>query len=120
VPDYTSPVGQWRLSPQLISTATTNATLVKNGPGRVHGWVVNNTNAAVRYLKLYNTAAAPTVGTTVPVMTVALAPSQVSIAQFPVGIGFETGISFALTAGVAVADVAAVGANESVVSILYR
>jgi hypothetical protein len=39
---------------------------VKASAGQVYSLFVSNINAAVRYLKLYNKASAPTVGTDVP------------------------------------------------------
>lgn len=105
---------------RTISAATTNATSVKASPGTVYGLTVNNVNAAVRYLKFYNKASAPTVGTDTPVLTIALPPADVTSVPFPVGVEFSTGIAFALTTGVADADTAAVAANEHVVHVFYK
>jgi hypothetical protein len=105
---------------RTISAATTNATVVKATPGKVHRVIVSNINAAARYLKLYNKATAPTVGTDVPVITLLLpAASQQQLDLSDLGLQFSAGIGFALTTGVADADVAAVSANEHVVNILY-
>lgn len=106
---------------KLISAATTNATNVKAAAGQLYHLQVNNINAAVRYLKLYNKASAPTVGTDVPVQTIAVpAAGQVSVNFGIVGLAFPLGISFALTTGVADADVAAVAVNEHVVNLSYK
>lgn len=103
-----------------ISAASTNATSVKGTPGQVYGIVVNNINAAVRYLKLYNKASAPTVGTDVPVMTIAIPPAQVVTIQNAMGISFPLGIAFALTTGLPVADTGAVAVSEHAVNLLYK
>lgn len=104
----------------LISAATTNATNVKASAGKLGFCVVTNINAAVRYLKFYNTAAAPTVGTDVPVLVFAIPGATtgggIAVPIPPQGLNFTTGLSFALTTGVATADTGAVAANELVVS----
>ena len=106
-------------SSRTISAASTNATSVKASPGTLYGLTANNVNAAVRYLKLYNKASAPTVGTDTPTLTIALPPAAVTSVPFPVGVEFSTGIAFALTTGVADSDTAAVSANEHVVHVFY-
>jgi hypothetical protein len=104
----------------LNSAATTNATSVKAGSGTVFGLAVTNTNAAARYLKLYNKASAPTVGTDIPVLTVVLAPtSSQSISLGTLGFRFGTGIAFALTTGITDADAVAVGAGDVKVAMAW-
>lgn len=106
---------------KTVSAASTNATSVKASAGQVYGIVVNNQNAAVRYLKLYNKASSPTVGTDTPVKTIAIQPGQTLSVPVPaVGWVFSTGIAFALTTGVADSDTGAVSANEHVVNIDYK
>lgn len=114
------PDGAGLKNSRTISAATTNATVVKATAGRVYRIIVSNVNAAARYLKLYNKATAPTVGTDVPVITLLLpAASQQQLDLSDLGLDFSAGIGFALTTGVADTDVAAVAANEHVVNILY-
>lgn len=103
-----------------ISANTTNATSVKGSAGTVHCLQVSNINAASRYLKLYNKATAPTVGTDTPVMTIMLPPnSNQVIPTGPYGIRFSTGIAYALTTGITVADTGAVAASEHSIGIFY-
>lgn len=109
---------------KTISAATTNATSVKGSAGQVYAIYAHSINAAVRYLKLYNKATAPTVGTDTPVLTLPI-PGNAAGAGFVLdtggmGIAFSTGIGFALTTGVADADTGAVAANEIVVNLLYK
>ena len=106
---------------KLISAATTNATSVKASAGQVGYAMVTNTNAAARFLKLYNKASAPTVGTDTPVHTF-LIPGNTSgfTINFGLGVEFTTGIAFALTTGVADSDTAAVAANEIIVNLGYK
>lgn len=95
---------------------------VKTSPGSVFSIYAVNTNAAARWLKLYNaTAANTTVGTTVPVATFYLPASGASPLKFDsrTGLTFDTAICAAATTGVADNDTGAPGANEVVVVIGY-
>jgi hypothetical protein len=101
---------------KVISAATTNATVLKNSPGKVHGIFTFNTNAAARFLKLYDLARAPVVGTDTPVLTIGI-PGNSSGAgnNVPVptgGINFSMGIALAITTGMADTDTGATGASE--------
>lgn len=104
---------------QYISLASTNATVVKATGGVVTSVVANNINAAVRYLKFYDKATAPTVGTDTPVHTIAMPAASVQNITFAYPLGFTNGIAFAITSGVAVADTGAVSANETVLNLGY-
>lgn len=102
----------------LVSGAGTNATIVRNAAARLVGWQVSNTNAAWRYVKLHNTATAPTAGSGV-VQTIAVPPnSTVNHAQEG-GIAFTTGIGMTTTIGAADADTAAVGANDLIIDLFW-
>jgi len=100
---------------RLISAATTNATSVKASAGEVGFIYAVNLNAAVRYLKLYNKASAPTVGTDTPIATLPI-PGSTTGAGFtlpiPEGIAFSTGIAYATTTGYLDSDTGAVAAGE--------
>lgn len=108
---------------KLVSAATTNATVIKASAGTLGSISASNVNAAARYLKLYNKATAPTVGTDVPVWTLII-PGNTAGAGFvmslpPQGIKFSTGISFALTTESTDAGTTAVAADEIVVNYSY-
>lgn len=104
---------------KLIAAATTNATSVKAGATNI-GWIsAHNLSASVRYLKVYNKASAPTVGTDVPVQVIPLRPnSEVVFAPFA-GLRLATGFALAITGGLADNDTTAIGANEVVVNWGY-
>ena len=108
---------------KLISAATTNATSVKGSAGTLGAIVVTNINAAVRYLKLYDKASAPMVGTDVPKWTIAIpgnAAGAGAVIPLPVnGLAFTLGIAFAVTTGVLDSDTGAVAANEIIVNLGY-
>jgi hypothetical protein len=119
------PVG----SPNVVrvaAAASTNATLVKATPGNVFGFLFMSNAAAAKtaFIKFYDKASAPTVGTDTPLFTVPLV-STTTIPGFaeldlPVGVPFKTGIAYAITAGVADTDVAAVALNDVHGFILWK
>lgn len=107
---------------RTISAASTNATSAKASAGQLYGWSITNTNAAVMYVKLYNKASAPTVGTDTPVITIAVPGSTVGGGtnyNSDIGIAFATGIAYATTTGAADSDTAAVAANEVIINLFY-
>lgn len=108
---------------KLVSAATTNATVVKASAGTVGYISVSSVNAAARYLKMYNKATAPTVGTDVPVHTFIIpgntAGAGSNIPLPPQGTAFSAGISFALTTEATDAGTTAVAVNEIVVNLGY-
>lgn len=114
--------GGWTPS-KLVSAATTNATSLKASAGQIGYIFAGNVNAAARYLKLYDKASAPTVGTDTPVHTFMI-PGNTAGSGFalniPAGIVFSTGIAFALTTGAGDSDTGAVAASEITVNIGYK
>ena len=107
---------------RLISAASTNATSVKASAGTLYSLYVANLNAAVRYLKFYNKASSPTVGTDTPVMTVPIPASTTGagvVINLDPGFDFATGIAYAVTTGAADSDTAAVAANEIFIVGVY-
>lgn len=107
---------------RLLSAASTNATSLKASAGTIYLIYAVNLNAAVRYLKLYNKATSPTVGTDTPVATLPI-PASATGAGFvlPIGPGadFSTGIAYATTTGIADSDTGAVAANEIILFGVY-
>lgn len=95
------------------SAASNNAAFIKAAQGQVYYIVAYNSNAAVRFLKLFNKATVPTPGVDIPVISLPIPPNG-GIA-IEVGLGtnlFPAGIAFALTAGAADSDNTAVGAAD--------
>ena len=106
---------------RLIAAATTNATSVKATAGQLYVVHAYNVSAAVKYLKLYNKASAPTVGTDTPVETHAIAAGAALRLDFTEhGNPFATGIAYALTGGGADADTTALAAGDVVLNMLYN
>lgn len=97
---------------------------VKATAGAVYGILFSNMATSTRFLKFYNdTAANVTVGSTTPVLTLALpgnASDDVSgVFSFPAGIGFSAAITMAATTGIADSDTGAPSANDVIVNVLY-
>jgi hypothetical protein len=104
----------------INSAATTNATSIKNGAGTVYSITASNTGAAPAYVKLYNKASAPTVGTDAPVLTMAIpASGTVNVSFGAQGHRLATGIAMAITNGAADSDTAAVAASQVKVLTSY-
>lgn len=96
---------------RVSAAASTNATSVKASAGDVGKISGFNAAAAKRYLKLYNKASAPVVGTDTPVLTLTLPAG----APFNFDLGnhyFSTGIAYALTVNGADADTTALTAAD--------
>jgi len=103
----------------LVSAATTNATSVKASAGAIGNIVLTNASAAVKFFKLYNKASAPTVGTDTPVMIVGIPANQTVVIPYEQGLRLGTGIAYALTGLMPIADTTAVALNDVAVFIDY-
>ena len=91
--------------------STTNALSIKASAGSVFQVDVTNLGASSIYLKLYNLAAAPTVGTSVPAMTFTIAAGATFVQEFgQYGKRFPTGIAAAVTGAAAATDATAITA----------
>lgn len=100
------------------SAANTNPTVVKASAGSVYSVNCTNASAAVRYLKFYDKAVAPTVGTDTPVLTLAIPVGAFSInlGGFP----FAAGISYGIVTGAADNNTTAGSAGDILgLNILY-
>lgn len=104
---------------RLVSAATTNATSVKATAGRVYGWQFSNTTAAYKYVKLYNSAAAPTVGTTAITDTIAIPPNSSVTWSTTIGVHYSAGIALATTGAAADADTTVLAANDVIGQLFY-
>lgn len=102
----------------LVSAASANPTVVKASPGTVLGWVLANTSAAWRYVKLHDQAAAPTPGAGVA-QTIAIPPNGLAQFASPGGIPYAAGIGLTVVTGAADTDATAVGAGEVVGDLFF-
>lgn len=104
----------------LISASGTNATNLKASPGQVYGFEISNTNASARYVRFYNDASAPTVGTTTIEKTVQVPGNATVIRAYPVGLQFTAGISFSATGAMGDTDTTSIGAGDLSIDIDYK
>jgi hypothetical protein len=93
------------------AAASVNATVAKASAGDVFRAIGTNAKASIVYLKIYNKATAPTVGTDVPVITVPIPASS----SFNIDLGgyyLGTGISYGFTTDAADAGTTALLAAD--------
>jgi hypothetical protein len=112
------------LSHSAILANSTNATSVKASAGTLFEISVYNNSATIAYLKLYNSATAPTCGSGTPVARYLIpgassggAGSNVNIT---LGKSFGTGIAYCVTTGIGDTDTTAVAANAYLVNLTYK
>lgn len=119
--DYTARVVLASSTPYyLIGAGTTNATVLKASAGQLTSICIQNVAATVRYVKFYNKATAPTVGTDVPVYVIGLPATSTVVLSFPQGVSFATGISFGTVTAAADASTAAITAGDLIIALTYN
>ena len=100
------------------SPITPAAATIKASAGRLIGWQLQNSSAAIRSVKLFN-ATAPTLGTTAAVFEFDI-PAGGSIGMdFEGGIGFATAITYSVTSAKGLIDNTATGLAINDVSGLF-
>ncbi len=87
--------------------------------GQIYGFYATNSATTWRYLKFYDTATAPTVGTTTPKRVFGIPPGGGGCIQFPAGMKFSNGIWAAATTGAPNSDTGDPNANEIVINVEY-
>lgn len=111
---------------RVAAAASTNATSVKASPANLYGFYLSApaAAAATAFLKLYDKASAPVVGTDVPVLTIPIVSTTTlaGLVQFngDLGIPFFNGLAYAITGAVADSDTTAVAANAVHGILLYK
>ena len=99
------------------SAATTNGALILTGTSGLQAFFASNTGTEA-FVKLYNKATAPTVGTDVPEMVIRVpANGQVELTPGFNGYRFPLGLGIAITGLAADADTTAVAAGQVKVKI---
>jgi hypothetical protein len=102
----------------LNSLATTNGGLIVTGTIGVNSFFATNSGATDAFVKLYNKATAPTVGTDVPEMVIKVpATGQVELTPGFNAYRFPLGLGIAITALAADTDTTAVAAGQVKVKI---
>lgn len=90
---------------------STNATVALASPGYLESISGYNAAVATRYLKFYDKATAPTVGTDVPVLTYAL-PASTAFNIAVGGFEFSAGIAYGMVTGAADNNTTALTAGD--------
>lgn len=101
-------------TPSGGSAATTNGQNVKASNGRLTYLHVTNTSAGTKYVKIYNKATTPTVGTDTPVATYAIPASWSGVVYTgsDLGLSLSSGIGYGITGAAADSDTTAVAAGD--------
>lgn len=98
-----------------VTTASTNSVVVKASGGNLYEATFSNVTASAMYVKIYNKATAPVVGTDVPVMTIPLPAGSFQSVQFGyTGKRLATGIGMAVTGAIAATDATATVAGAQI------
>jgi hypothetical protein len=101
------------------AAASTNAANLKATAGMVYEVSAANQAAYDVFIRLYNKATAPTVGTDVAVRTIRVPAGQTVTVPFPSGAYFSAGVGYATTKLIAYNDATALVANDCVFTIQY-
>jgi hypothetical protein len=78
-----------------------------------------NASATTKYVRLFNLATAPTVGTSVPIMVVAVPATSSKEIEYVPAVRFGTGLAVAITGGAAATDSTAVAAGDVQLLVSY-
>lgn len=119
VPSMGTAAGGTATNHHLVSAATTNATSVKATAGSIGHIVMVNTSAALKYVKLFNKASAPTVGTDTPTVTFQIPATSQVIFDPSIYYRMSSGIAYAITNLSPDLDATAVAAGDIIVSLNY-
>jgi hypothetical protein len=98
---------------RVMAAASTNATSLKASAGGISAIDMFNVATYPVYLKLYNKASAPTVGTDTPVWTIPIPANGGFSRDFVQGEYFSTGIAYAITKLQGDSDATAVAAGDA-------
>jgi hypothetical protein len=101
------------------SAAGTNAASVKNSAFNLYGLSAMNTTASNKYVRIYQKATAPTVGTDIPVMVVSIPATSSKEIAFVPALRIGTGLAVAITGGAAATDSTAVAAGDVQLLVSY-
>ena len=97
---------------------------IKASAGQVYGYYIANTatGSVFRYVKIYNKATAPVIGSDAAllVMTIPVPAGAAANVEFSNGIAFSSGIGITAVTGVADTNATAPTANDVIVNILYK
>jgi hypothetical protein len=103
---------------KVITAANTTPIQIKTSAGALYGWTMVNTSTTIRYVRFYNVASAPTMGTTSPAFVIPLPVGSGAVMPImDLNIPMGTGIFYSITTGAADLDNTAPAANDVVGTI---
>ena len=97
---------------RVKSAATTNATSVTAKPTQLSSYQFYNGAAYAVFVKFYDKASAPTVGTDTPKFTVGIPATSQRTYDGEHAVMFQLGLAYAITKAVADSDTTAVAADD--------
>lgn len=104
----------------LVALDGTNANSVKGSGGQVYGIDAFNDTDYPVFIKFYDKATAPTVGTDTPVKTFGIQSGVRGNCPIPKGMAFTLGIAIAITKLIDDSDTTSVVAGDCVVDVDYK
>lgn len=104
----------------LNATTGTNAQTITGTSVKFYGGVFTNTHATQFYfVKLFNKASTPTVGTDIPTLVFGIPPRQTIVIDENIGITFGTGLGICIVQAGATSDTTGVGTLGDICLTLY-
>lgn len=97
---------------RTVSAASTNEQVIATSPVYFAGGIFTNTTAGAKFVKYYNKATAPTVGTDIPLLTISIPANDSKVIELQDGVYFSNGISMAITGAGADSDTTNTAAND--------
>jgi hypothetical protein len=104
---------------KVRSAASVNSVSVKGSSTRLYAYQLSNLSAGWKFVRFYNKATAPVVGTDVPLFTIAIPPNGSIDLNISVPITFATGLAMAITGASADLDATAVADGDVVGHLQY-
>lgn len=95
----------------IVTTAAAIVGSLKGSAGQIYKLEVANNSASWVYVKLYNSATAPTAGAGTPQRRIGVPPNSVLLTTSDIGGVYSTGIGYAIVGGAPDTDTTAVAAN---------
>jgi len=113
-----NPISDGLLPHTNVSTASTNATVVKASPGRVHNFIATNVSNQTKYVKFYDKATTPTPASDTPDYIIPLQNGQtITLALGTSPFYFHNGVSYAMVTSASGGG--NVGAGDIVLSLTW-
>lgn len=104
----------------ISAGATYDETSIYSGTSSVSSIYVSNTGTGVAYVKLWDSSVGTgLIGSSAPIMTLAVPASACQSFEFPQGLDFSSGIAVGFTGGAGDLDTTTVTADEVIANFVY-